>query len=93
MKQEYHTSQTGGITFSWEEIECEQRNGALLGYEINLHYDEIVHTVKVFKPITAFTIPPLFITQSRYPNAISVAAINQVGVGIHCPPVSIIQSG
>ena len=89
MKQEYHIAQSRGITFSWRKIECEQRNGVLLGYEIMLYYDDRVLTARVAEPVTTFTILPQLNSRLYFPKAISVAAINEVGVGNHCPPVTI----
>ena len=93
LKQERNISQTGGITFSWKEVDCEQRNGVLLGYEIKLYYDEQVCTGRVVQSITTFTIPPLRKPELCFPKAISVAAINEVGVGNHCPPVNVTLLG
>ena len=74
-------------------MDCEQRNGVLLGYEIKLYYDEEVCTERVVTPITTFTIPPQWKPELCFPKAISVAAINEVGVGNHCPPVNVTLSG
>ena len=74
-------------------MECEQRNGALLGYEIKLYYDEETHTEVVVKSVTTFTILPQLKPKLFLPKAISVAAINEVGVGDHCPPVNVNLSG
>ena len=84
---------TRGVTFSWNEVECEGRNGVLLGYEVNLYYDDQVLTVRVVESVTTFTILPQRKTELCFPKAISVAAINEVGVGDHCTPVNINQSG
>ena len=65
----------------------------MLGYEIKLYYDELVCTARVVKSVTTFTIQPQFHPELLFPKAISVAAINEVGPGNHCPPVNIILSG
>ena len=93
MKQEYNISQTGGITFGWKEVECEQRNGVLLGYEIKLYYDDHVCTGRVVASVTTFTILPQWKPELSFPKSISVAAITEVGVGNHCPPVNVTLSG
>ena len=93
LKQEYNMSKTGGIIFSWKALDCEQRNGLLLGYEIKLYNDEQVYTRSVVESVTIFIIRPQWKPDFHFPNAISVAAINEVGVGSHCPPVSIDLSG
>ena len=74
---------------SWSELECEKRNGVLLGYEIKFYCDEKVYTRRVPEFMTTFTILPQWKPELCFPKAISVAAINEVGVGNHCPPVNI----
>ena len=74
-------------------MQCEQRNGVLLGYEIKLYYDKGVYTTEVVASVTMFTIVPQWLTEFSLPKAISVAAVNEVGVGNHCPPVNIIPAG
>ena len=93
MKQERNIFKSGGITFNWKEVECEQWNGALLGYEIKLYYDEEVRTERVVESITTFTILPQRKPELYFPKAISVAAINEVGIGNHCQPVNFNLSG
>ena len=93
LKQECDILQRRGITFSWREIECEPSNGVLLGYEIKLYYDDQMCTVRVGESVTTFTIEPHWRLRPYFPKAISVAAINEVGVGDYCPPVNINQSG
>ena len=93
LKQECNISQTKSITFSWMKVDCEQRNGLLLGYEIKLYYDEEVRTGRVVESINTFTVSPQWKPKFSFPNAISVAAINEVGVGNHCRPVNIKLSG
>ena len=92
LKQEHNMSERRGVTFSWKEMQCEERNGILLGYEIKLYYDKGVYTTRVAESVTMFTIVPQLLPESSFPKAISVAAINEVGTGIHCPPVNINQS-
>ena len=93
LKRENDIPKAAGITFSWKELDCEERNGALLGYEIKLYYDEEVCTARVVGSVTMFTILPKWRPNFSFPRAISVAAINEVGVGNHCPPVKINPSG
>ena len=93
LKQEFNKSKIGGTTFIWKELDCEQRNGVLLGYEIKLYYDKEVLTRRVVESVTTFTILPQWKPEFSFPKAISVAAVNEVGVGNHCPPVKINLSG
>ena len=86
-------SKTRGVTFTWKAVNCEQRNGLLLGYEIKLYYDDKVCTKRVVESVTTFTILPQWKPELCFPKAISVAAINEVGVGDHCPPVNLNLSG
>ena len=64
-------------------------NGILLGYEIKLYYDEETHIERVIGSVTAYTILPQQKKKLLLPRAISVAAINEIGVGDHSPPVNI----
>ena len=93
LKQVHNMSKIGGIIFNWKAVECEQRNGVLLGYEIKLYSDEQVYSRTVVESGTIFTILPQWKPDFHFPKAISVAAINEVGVGNHCPPVNIDLSG
>ena len=88
LKQEYDISKVGSIKFSWKEVECEQRSGVFIGYEIKLYFDEDVYTRKVAGSVTTYTIQPEEWPGFCFPNAISVAAINGIAV-THCPPVEI----
>ena len=72
---------------------CEESNGVLLGYEIKLYYDKQVHTAGVVESVTMFTIVPQWLPEFSFPNAISVAAVNELGPGNHSPPVNLNLSG
>ena len=85
----YNDSETGYVTFGWKEIECEQVNGVLLGYEIKLYYDKETRTMRMPKSMTTYTILPQRKVKTFLPNAISVAAVNELGGGDHSPPVKI----
>ena len=91
--RQVYVSKKGVITFSWNEVECEQKNGVVLGHEIKLYSDEQVYTRKVFGSSTTVAILPQRKFHSSLPKAISVAAFNEAGVGSHCPPVNISQLG
>ena len=93
LKQEHNVSERRGVTFSWKEMQCEERKGVLLGYEIKLYYDKQVYTTRVVESVTTFTVLPQWKPGLSFPKAISVAAINELGAGNHCPPVHINQSG
>ena len=90
MKQTCSDPNTGDVTFDWRDIDCEQVNGALLGYEVKLYYDDgQTRTERVLESVTTYTISPQLKHDYVFPRAISVAAINQLGVGNHSPPVNI----
>ena len=89
LKQESDISKKGGIMFSWKEIDCEHWNGVFFGYEIKLYHESKVCTERVIKSVTTFTVQPKWKPTFSYPKAISVAGINEAGVGSHCPPVKI----
>ena len=94
MKQICEDPQSGSVTFGWSEVECKEMNGVLLGYEVKLYYDEEeTHTERLIDSVTTYTIARHSKPQRPLPKAISVAAINQLGVGDHSPPVRINPSG
>ena len=95
MNQIHVDPSTGFIIFGWKEIEYSKVNGALIGYEVKLYYDEEVYTDKVVKSVNTYTISPQRLPSNAtlLPNAISVAAVNELGVGNHSPPVKVILSG
>lgn len=79
------------VTFGWSNVECDKINGRLLGYECKFHFDNCTHIQRVVASITNYTISvPAF---EAVPRAFSVAAINQVGVGDHCPQVALPKLG
>ena len=93
MKQICNNPKVGSVTFGWKTIECEQISGALLGYEVKLYYDEETCTEKVPKSVNMYTISPRSKHNFSLPKAISIAAVNELGVGAHSPPVKINPSG
>ena len=93
LKQVNSVSEGRGVMFSWKEMQCKERNGVLLGYEIKLYCGRQVHTTTVVESETMFTVVPQWRTKFSYPKAISVAAMNELGAGNHCPRVKINLSG
>ena len=85
--------ETGTVTFGWKEIECDRRNGVLLGYELKLFYDDEIYTDRVTASVTCYTVVPKPRHQFFLPKAISVAAINELGVGDYSPPLTINRFG
>lgn len=83
----------GRITFGWSAIECDKCNGILSGYECVIYYDNFNVTERFFPQVTEFTIQLPGEPDSRFPQAFSVAAINDIGVGDHCPPVALTDNG
>ena len=65
----------------------------MFGYEVKLYYDEKTHTETVTGSTTTYCILHEWNSNFSFPNAISVAAINEVGVGDHSPPVKTNTSG
>ena len=95
LKQISSDLKTGSVTFGWKELECEQMNGVLYGYEVKLYYDDEKCTERVIESVTTYTILPQWETQHKctLPTFISVAAINELGEGYHSPPVIINPPG
>ena len=93
LKQVCSDSKTGRVKFVWRDIECEQVNGILLGYEVKLYYDKETYTESVIESVNSYTILPQEKHKFLLPKAISVAAISELGVGDHSPPVNINSTG
>ena len=74
-------------------MECEKINGMMLGYEVKLYYDDETYTERVIESVTTYTISPKWKSKVTLPRAISVAAINEYGVGDHSPQVNINITG
>ena len=88
LKQEYDISKIGSIILIWKEVQCEPRSGVFTGYEIKLYVCEHVYTQRVARSVTSFTILSEEWPGSRFPKAVSIAAISGIAV-THCPPVEI----
>ena len=93
LKQVFIIPKKGIIAFSWNEVECEERNGVVVGYEVKLYSDEQVCTKRVFGTFTTVPTLPQWASNFSFPKAISVAAFNEAGIGSHCPPVNISELG
>ena len=77
----------------WDDLPCENWNGPPLGYECNIYFSNFTHTERVIFPATTYTMILFLKKEPLLPKAFSVAAINTVGVGKHCPPVDLSQFG
>ena len=72
------------VTFQWNELKCHEENGPITGYEYRLYHTQFHCTDgKVDRNTTTYT---LYDTSVQ---AFSVAAINEAGIGEHCPPLQI----
>ena len=89
LKQIHQDCEMGSVTFGWNKIDCEQTNCVLLGYEVRLYYDEGTHTERMNESVTTYSVLPQQKPKVSLPKAISVAAVNELGVGDHSPPVKI----
>lgn len=79
------------VIFAWSKVECDKINGALLGYECTVYFDTYTHTESVVASISSYIVSvPAF---QSVPRAFSVAAVNEVGIGDHCPPVNLPNIG
>ena len=72
------------VTFQWKALECYEENGPIIGYHYRayqdlLHYDEGI----VNWNVTTAT----FISSDL--NSFSLAAMNEAGIGEHCPPIQV----
>ena len=72
------------MTFQWTELECYEENGPITGYQYRIYYDHAHYNQGTVKK----NINTLTKLKANIQN-FSVAAINKVGVGPHCPPVPV----
>ena len=77
----------------WNDLACENWNGPLLGYECNIYFSNFTLTERVVASVTNYTIQLFLEKEHLLPKAFSIAAVNVVGVGAHCPPLDISDLG
>ena len=70
------------VTFRWKELECYEQNGPITGYQYRAYYGYLNCIENVVDWNTTM------VTLS-YGNlqSLSVAAMNEAGIGEHCPPI------
>lgn len=78
------TSET--VTFEWKALECYQENGPITGYNYRIYYNlNNYNAATVSSSITMIT---LF---HQNIQGFSVAAMNEAGIGEHCPPLPVLN--
>ena len=78
----YQTSTS--VTFQWNELKCHEENGPITGYEYRVYHTLFHYTDgKVDRNTTTYTIYDTNVQE------FSVAAINDAGIGDHCPLLQI----
>ena len=78
------------VTFQWSKLKCYQENGPIIGYHYRIYHDPFHYTEgTVNQYTTTYTVHDTEIT------SFSVAAVNEDGIGQHCPPleVALFESG
>ena len=72
------------VTFQWKELACYEEKGPITGYQYRVYYNFNYYEEGIVdRSTTMITLP--------YNNmqGFSVAAINEAGIGVHCPPVEV----
>ena len=67
----------------WEPLECYQENGPIAGYQYRVYYDITNYS----DATVARNVTILNLLLHRTLKAFSVAAMNEAGIGEHCPPL------
>ena len=67
------------VRISWEEVNCTQINGAIIGYNIKYHPNK--EPQSVFLNVTAVTNVAITGLTKFHLHYISIAAINKDGIG------------
>ena len=72
------------MTFQWKQLECYKENGPITGYHYRINYNMSSYIAGNVGVITTrLTVMKINVKH------ISVAAINEAGIGPHCPPVPV----
>ena len=94
MKQIASDSLQHTITFTWRAYKPNRKHGSRVGYECKVYYDnDTVHTVLLPAHATKHTISLQRELKPSLPKAISIAALTNIAITDHTPPVKISQSG
>ena len=79
------------VTFKWNELDCHKQNGHITGYGFRTYYDFMQYIDGVLPPNkTVHTIYTANIGLGGY--SVSVAAINEAGVGEYSPPCTVLYT-
>ena len=70
------------VTFQWKELDCYEENGPITGYQYRAYYGLFNSIENVLDNNTTMVTLP-----SENMLSLSVAAMNEVGIGDHCPPI------
>ena len=72
------------VAFQWNELKCYEENGPITGYEYRVY-----HTLFHYTDGTADRNTTTYTIYDTSVQAFSVAAINDAGIGEHCPLLQI----
>ena len=72
------------ITVQWKRLECYEENGPITGYQYRI-YSDLIHYNEGIVDGGTNRVKLMFGNMRK--RAVSVAAINEIGVGQHCPPL------
>ena len=69
------------VTFRWKELDCYEENGPIIGYQYRAYYGLFDYIANVLDSNTT-----MVTLSSENMLSLSVAAMNEAGIGDHCPP-------
>ena len=72
------------VTFQWKALECYEENGPIIGYHYRA-YQDLFHYDEGTANWNATTISLI----SSNLKSFSLAAMNEAGIGEHCPPIEV----
>ena len=79
------------VTFKWNELPCHKRNGPITGYGYRIYHQYMGYIEGVLPPnTTSHTVYTANLEQGGY--SMSVAAINEAGVGEFSPPCIVLYT-
>ena len=82
------SSERSNLILTWDELNCYERNGPIIGYQYRLYINHTHYTSDMVKFDVKLPIQ-LSVRNHITVLAISIAAVNDVGVGFYSEPIGV----
>ena len=70
------------ITYSWKKVNCWHQNGPIIGYRVQLFHHESLLFEETLQGANTTTFTADNLLQCKHTYSVSVAAVNEAGIGI-----------